>query len=266
MTWSGACRGGGASGRGTLVWTRDGKSTEQTGALTRGRKQGEWKAVYSGGSIYQATYVNGKVNGRYVWKYKGGKDDVACSDPDLKTGYLREQTIEETGTRVNGSKEGQAKRRYCRIGFRNNNQVYYVIVEEGPYNNNKKHGKWVERGEDGDVREGTYENGEKHGRWVERSVGKYGSVREGTYENGKMDGRWVVRHNDGSYINESVCENGKCKNHGRYFRRLESGTTFGGQYVDGEKHGRWTSRYADGSCSTVRYDRGKMVKDTWSKC
>ena len=72
VTWSGACPGGVASGQGTLVWTREGKSTESTGALARGKKQGKWTVRYANGTVVAGSYVNGKARGRFVIRYANG--------------------------------------------------------------------------------------------------------------------------------------------------------------------------------------------------
>ena len=65
MTWSGECPGGVASGRGTLAWTRtkDGKSSDQTGALARGKKQGKWTVRYSNGNVFEGS-VRGRQDAR----------------------------------------------------------------------------------------------------------------------------------------------------------------------------------------------------------
>lgn len=64
-------------------------------------------------------------------------------------------------------------------------------VEEGPYVNDKRHGRWIVRGDTpGRSKgrmvkfryEGPYVEGKKHGRWVYRKGEK---VSEGLWENGK---------------------------------------------------------------------------------
>ena len=305
VTWSGACRGGVASGRGTLVWTREGKSTEQAGALARGKKQGKWTIRYANGTAMEGSYVNGKANGRFVIRYaKGGVHEGEAVDGQ-KHGRWVERSKHGTvyeGPYVRGKKHGQWVHRgkdggvsegpYVK-GKRHGKWVErtvgkYGSAREGTYENGKRHGRWVIRENDGDSSEGTYQNGKKHGRWVERSVGKYGAVREGTYENGKRLGRWVIRYKDGgseegTYVNgerhgkwveRSVGKYGSAgegtyengKRHGRWVIRENDGDSSEGTYQNGKKHGRWVERDADGFCSTFRYARGRYLNDTWSKC
>ena len=50
VTWSGSCSGAIADGQGELVWTRKGKSVQQTGSLSDGKKEGRWAIRYANGT------------------------------------------------------------------------------------------------------------------------------------------------------------------------------------------------------------------------
>ena len=65
-TWSGACSGGAAAGRGTQVRTFRGKSSEFTGAMVRGKRHGRWIMRYASGSVDEGRYADGTRHGRWV--------------------------------------------------------------------------------------------------------------------------------------------------------------------------------------------------------
>ena len=136
-TWSGACAGGFAAGRGTQVRTLNGKSAKFTGALVRGKRLGRWVVRWADGTVNEGSYVNGKEHGRWVVR--------------SASGYVSE------GSYVDGKPHG-------RWVFRQANGH----VSEGSYADGKKHGRWVERHTNGNVAEGPFVNGERHGRWVFR--------------------------------------------------------------------------------------------------
>ena len=104
-----------------------------------------------------------------------------------------------------------------------------ISESTGRLEDGKRHGRWVERSAEGDVREGPYVDGKRHGDWVERSAN--GRVGKGPYENGKRQGRWVMRFADGS-VKE-------------------------GPYANDRKHGRWTVS-SGGRKSTKLYVNGEL--------
>ena len=270
VTWSGGCPGGVASGRGTLVWTREGKSTEQAGALARGKKQGKWTVRYANGTAMEGSYVNGKANGRFVIRYATGGVDEGEAVDGQKHGRWVERSKHGTvyeGPYVRGKKHGQWSVRYksgsSSEGTYENGKKHGRWVDrfasgassEGTYVNGEYHGQWVHRGKDGGVSEGPYVKGKRHGKWVERTVGKYGSAREGTYENGKKHGRWVVRRANGT-VEEGPYVNGK--RHGRWVWRSAGRSLWEGPYVQGKMHGHWVIRYDDdGSVQEGSYAEGR---------
>ena len=129
VTWSGVCANGIAAGRGTLVWTRQGKSGgEGTGTLARGKKHGRWVLRFPNGVVAEGPYVNGKGQGRWVFRTASGQVDK--------------------GPYVNGRKHG-------RWVIRQTNG----LALEGPYVNGKRHGRWVWRYSDGLCRAAQFHQG-----------------------------------------------------------------------------------------------------------
>ena len=74
-TWSGACSGGIAAGRGTWGWKTPGGSGQGTGTLVRGKQQGRWVIRFPKGNVSIGPYVNGKFHGRWVIRYQDGGCD-----------------------------------------------------------------------------------------------------------------------------------------------------------------------------------------------
>ena len=72
VTWSGACASGVAVGRGTQVWSRSGKSHEDTGTLVRGKRQGRWVERYTNGEVIEGPYVDDRRTGRWVIRMPDG--------------------------------------------------------------------------------------------------------------------------------------------------------------------------------------------------
>ena len=230
VTWSGTCSGGVASGWGTLVWTMDGKRTEETGALAQGKKQGKWAVRYASGTIMEGPFVDGKHNGRWIIRYANGSVHEGEAVDGKKQGRwvirLDDGTVWK-GPYVDGRMNGRWVGRFPSGG-----------VWEGPYVDGKKHGHWVERGNNGFRSEGPYVDGKRHGQWVSR-IPAQGSVFEGAYVDGKEQGVWIKRFDNGN-IQEIP-------------------------YVDGEVHGRWINRYGRGGCDTQLYNHGKY-QGTESGC
>ena len=156
VAWAGLCSGGVITGKGTLVWTGDGKSRVWAGTATDGKRQGYWTGRLADGGIEEGSFVDSKRHGRWVTRFVDG-----------------------------GSAEGpfaEGKR-----------HGYWVIRQpdgtmEGPYVDGKRHGHWVMRTSAGDVAEGPYVDGRKQGNWVESRAD--GSLWMGPYVDDKMHGRW----------------------------------------------------------------------------
>ena len=131
-------------------------------------------------------------------------------------------------------------------------------TREGSYVDDKRHGKWVTREEDGGVIESSYVDGKLHGHYVSRYPD--GSIySEGSYLDGKKQGKWVVeRGEDGRYTSEGSFVDDK--RHGHWVIRYLNGILGGGSYdADGNKHGEWMEEDCRG-----RYVNGKKEGTWWN--
>ncbi len=66
VIWSGSCSGGIADGRGELVIPKDGRSVEQTGTLSGGRREGPWRVRFPDGTVAEGAYVAGRQHERWT--------------------------------------------------------------------------------------------------------------------------------------------------------------------------------------------------------
>ncbi len=88
-TWSGACAGGIAVGRGTEVWISHGASNEYTGTLVRGKRHGRWVVRWPrDGAAMEGRYLDGKRHGRWVGRWPDG----TCSSDTWSHGKLVERS------------------------------------------------------------------------------------------------------------------------------------------------------------------------------
>ncbi len=138
-TWSGACKGGVAAGRGTLRGTSRG-AVGQTGAMVRGKRQGKWLARGSAGLVSERSYSDGREHGRWVIRESGGLVHEFL--------YVRGKLH---GKAVTRSPDGS--------------------MFEFNYLDDKRHGRYLSRTGRGYVTEGRYANDKKHGTWVYRGPG-----------------------------------------------------------------------------------------------
>ena len=116
VNWSGGCSGAIADGRGKIVWTNDGESSEWTGTLSAGKRQGHWHVRYADGGTSEGPYENGKRQGNWV---------------------IRNKFQTEEGPYVDGKRQGNW---VIRDEFQ---------TEEGPYVDGMRQGNWVVREQDG---------------------------------------------------------------------------------------------------------------------
>ena len=204
MAWSGECSDGFAQGRGTLktvaifpgnLYTNKG---EEKGYLRDGKRYGHWIEMPFDEIVRQGPYVNGKKNGKWIYRY-----------------YLYFHKLnDEKGPYVNGKRHGhwiQQMRRFKHIVF------------EGPYVDGKKHGKWVERSPEGRTGGGSYMNGKKHGQWVEIEWGdicQSWHLGKGSYVEGERHGHWSFRFDDGVTFEGPFVDDRK---HGKWVTRDKDG-------------------------------------------
>ena len=102
---------------------------------------------------------------------------------------------------------------------------------------------------------GRLEDGKRHGTWVERSAD--GDVREGPYVEGKRHGDWVVRYKSGRVDEGSVVDG---KRHGDWVERSANGRVGKGPYENGKRQGGWVLRWADGGVGEGPYVEGEDTR------
>lgn len=71
-TWSGACSGGVAVGRGTRGWKKSGNSNESSGILVRGKRHGRWVVRHKDGGTSEGSFAGGRMHGRWVFRWPDG--------------------------------------------------------------------------------------------------------------------------------------------------------------------------------------------------
>ena len=71
-TWTGSCAKGIAEGRGELVLTWSGGSSEYSGTLDDGILQGHWILRLASGTVHEGSFVDGAMRGRWVERHPNG--------------------------------------------------------------------------------------------------------------------------------------------------------------------------------------------------
>ena len=135
VAWSGQCAGAVIAGEGTLTWTSNKVSLEQTGTAASGKRHGQWISHGADGDVAEGPYVDGKRQGHWVSR--------------AADGFVME------GPFVDGEMQGHWVWRKADGSF-----------TEGRVVDGKRHGQWVRHQTDGSIFEGSYVGGKKHGRWV----------------------------------------------------------------------------------------------------
>lgn len=164
--WTGGCDGGTAHGRGALSKNLDGDSddtysSDATGELLHGKKQGRWIVRHKSGQIEEGPYVDGKKHGPWIYVDRNGST--------------------EEGSYIEGKRHGPWG------GKIDNSRSRYKQRDgswEGSYVDGERDGRWVTRNPDGHNEEGSYVDGKRHGRWVFHDKGT-GSVEEVLFFYGK---------------------------------------------------------------------------------
>ena len=108
---------------------------------------------------------------------------------------------------------GDAERSYINWGWSH----FYYNTWEGEYQNDKKHGHWTFRDNNGGSVSGEYYNGKKYSLWEVTRYTGYGDIDVrgmGEYsKNGRKIGKWWMYHyNDGKLWScvKGNCYNGRC--------------------------------------------------------
>ena len=158
VVWSGQCAGAVIVGEGTLIWTSDSGSLEQTGTAANGKRHGQWVSHSADGDVAEGPYVDGKRHGHWVSR--------------AADGFVMK------GSFVDGEMQGHWVWRKADGS-----------VTEGPVVDGKRHGHWVRRQADGSVFEGSFVGGKKHGRWVMHQ-GAAGSCTFIEFDHGEEIDSW----------------------------------------------------------------------------
>ena len=74
VTWTGACSGGLSQGAGTLTWVWDSgqQTSESTGRLQEGERQGHWVERFPTGTVQEGSFVAGERHGRWIRRAANG--------------------------------------------------------------------------------------------------------------------------------------------------------------------------------------------------
>ena len=128
FSWTGECRSGLASGKGSLEWER--ALRPESGRQRKARSV----------TVHRGALKKGKKDG---WWFEGSSDGL--------------HGISFQGAYVEGKKQGQWVENF-----------WGHTISEGPYVHGKRHGYWVTRFSGGARSEGPYVEGKEHGRWISR--------------------------------------------------------------------------------------------------
>lgn len=142
------------------IYSNTGKKLGEGRIDKKGKKQGNWKFLFSNGKIRSTgKFVNGKKYGDWIFYYKSGN-------------------IEQKGNYIKGKPKG------LWIWYYDNGN----IRRKGTFKNGKENGQFYELSEEGDtLSSGKYIYGLKTGIW-KTSVNDY--TETGSYVSGKKEGEW----------------------------------------------------------------------------
>ena len=221
-------------------------------------------AEETAGGVAVRETCEGRPKGSACWMGLADRPECYLWNPNLQPGETATWTGECSGRLAHGT----GTIAWVWDGGRE------ISESTGRLEDGKRHGTWVERSANGDVREGPYVEGKRHGGWVLRY--KSGRVDEGSVVDGKQHGQWVWRwssqrdqprqvlywygENVGSTAEDDQVMEGrlvKGKQHGKWVIRQANGAVWEGTYVEGEMHGNWVFRDADGDVSGGPYVEGE---------
>ncbi len=195
-----------------------------------GKKQGDWKFLYSDGKIRsEGKFINGKKTGPWLFYYKSGN-------------------IEQKGAYKNGKPQG------IWIWYYDNKN----IRRKGKFDKGKETGKFYELTEESDtLSAGNYIYGLKSGKW-KTVVNDY--TETGSYVSGKKDGEWKAFDNEGNELFKGhFLENYPDGKHVYYY---PNGIVKEIRYYSfGQKVKKWKKYTKEGDLDTVtEYKGGKIYK------
>ncbi len=195
-----------------------------------GRKEGNWKFLYSDGKIRsEGKFVNGKKEGIWNFYYKNGK-------------------VEQKGNYKNGKPQG------LWIWYYENGN----IRRKGKFDRGKEIGKFFELTEEGDTLSvGKYIYGLKSGVWKTK-VNDY--TETGSFVSGKKEGEWEARYSDGTIqFKGSYIDNYPDGKHIYYYPNGKVKEIR--YYSAGQKVKKWKKYTVEGDLDTVKeYKGGKLFR------
>ena len=226
MAWSGECSHGLAQGPGALAYISRSEPPydwSQKGLMEAGKKHGGWIENSWRGGVREATYSNGKHDGKLLYRNRAG----------LVTSEYHYLDDKLHGAYVIRSEAG-------------------ALLVESHYVEGLAHGEFVRfSARDGSIlARGSYANGEREGPWLEAYAD---FILEGSYSNGLRSGEWVVRHTNGAVLAKGPYADGKQR--GLWTYRYGDGSTSRGAYLGGERVGVWTVSGPGGSTRLLNYAR-----------
>lgn len=247
MTWFGECSGGFAQGKGTLIgdswddmYFAQGVHSvkkitrKEMGQFQNGKKHGHWVESYKDSTWYESPpgetwlrvseglYVEGKRHGYWITHL--------------------DSLIDEEGLYVDGKRHGDWVHYFSDEDVKGEYSIYNVHRWfEHWY---RWYGRWSLPGY-GDthrkaLEEGPYVEGKRHGRWVVRR--SYGINLPTQYSS---DYNHIIKQ-EGPYVGD--------KKHGDWIHYFSDGNVEAkGSYVDNKKHGDWIHYFPDGSVRIKAY-------------
>ncbi len=226
VAWSGECPDGIAQGPGELAYISRSEHPYdwiETGLMADGRKHGAWIENSPWGPVTEATYENGKRNGREIFRNAAGSALV-------ERHYVNDK---RDGPYLVHAEDG-------------------TLLVESSYRNDRMHGEYVRYSSlDGSLlAKGAYTAGKREGPWIE-SYAHF--ILEGDYPNGNRNGEWTVRHTNGAILAKGSFLDDKPQ--GIWTFLYGDGSTSQGPYLGGKRVGVWTVKTQDGQTSTLNYAR-----------
>ena len=137
-------------------------------------------AEETAGGVAVRETCEGRPKGSACWMGLADRPECYLWNPNLQPGETATWTGECSGRLAHGT----GTIAWVWDGGRE------ISESTGRLEDGKRHGTWVERSADGDVREGPYVEGKRHGGWVVRY--KSGRVDEGSVVDGKRHGDWAA--------------------------------------------------------------------------
>ena len=218
------------------------------GSVLKGHYHGEGELKDVSGACYKGEWINGQRSGRGtlsnsvgvydgMWKndrqngdgvmryasglvYSGNFDDGVPSGSGKMTGP---SGLVYTGFFINGQFDGQGT-----LEERGGKRTYVGQFSEG-----RRHGKGVQKYEEGSTYEGDFQSGRRHG------VGKFSSATftfEGSWENDNFHGRGkLVEAQTGRVMYDGQWKNGRRE--GKGYSTYPDGTKYTGGFVNDMRDG-----------------------------